>query len=489
MKGLDIHFRLISKELGFILGLEALLIFLSALVSVYFKETTAMYIWISGGITLVAGISMSWYGYGTTAKSIAKKDSMLTVTLSWLLFSIFGMLPYYLSGAIPSITDAFFETMSGLTTTGSSILTNVEIMPKGLLFWRSLTQWIGGLGMIVFILAFLPMIAGGGSTHLYEDEATGISHDKFRPRIGQVAKRLWIIYLIFTIALAGLLYLGPMNLFDAFCHAFSTMATGGYSTKNASIAYWDSAYIDYVISIFMLIGAINFTLWYFFFKGNFKRLLKDEEFRWFLSIVVIVCLIVTIGLSYNNTYGSFSESFRVSFFQVISIFSTTGFSIANFTQWGPFFLLIFSFLMLICGCGGSTSGGLKVIRFVILCKNAMNEFIRQIHPKAIIPVRVNGNSVSHHVVQRVLAFAFLYMSTILVSVGIFTATGIRFEDAWGVSLSGIGNIGPGFGAFGTSGNYASMTDFAKWYYSFLMIAGRLELFTVLILFTPGFWKK
>ena len=489
MKGLDIHFRLISKELGFILGLEALLIFLSAGVSVYFKESITQYIWISGSIIFIAGILLSWYGYGTEAKSIAKKDSILTVTLSWLLFSIFGALPYYLSGAIPSITDAFFETMSGLTTTGSTILTDVEAMPKGLLFWRSMTQWIGGLGMIVFVLAFLPLIAGGGSTYLFEDEFTGISHDKFRPRIGQVAKRLWSIYLGFTIALIVLLYLGPMNLFDACCHAFTTMSTGGFSTKNINIAYWNSTYIDSVISIFMLIGAINFTLWYFFFKGNFKRLFKDEEFRWFLSIIIITTLVITTYLSFNNEYSSFSESFRMSFFQVASIFSTTGFSITDFTQWGPFFLLIFSFLMLVCGCGGSTSGGLKTIRFIILCKNAMNEFSKQIHPKAIIPVRFNGNAISYSIVQKVLAFAFLYMATILVSVGVFAATGIRFEDAWGISLSGISNVGPGFGEFGPAGNYASMADFTKWYYSFLMIAGRLELFTVLILFTPGFWKK
>ena len=486
MNKFDIHFRLISKEMGFILGLEAILIFLSALVSGYFHEPVAKYIWISGGITLVAGFLLGWYGYGTTVKNIAKKDSILTVTVSWVLFSIFGTLPFYISGVIPSITDAFFETMSGLTTTGSTILTNVEAVPKGLLFWRSITQWIGGLGMIVFVLAFMPLIAGGGSSHLFEDEAPGIIRNKFRPRIGQIAKRLWLIYLGFTAALVVLLNLGPMNTFDALCHAFTTMSTGGFSTKNTSIAFWDSAYIEYVISIFSLIGAVNFTLWYFFFKRDFKRLFKDEELRWFLSITLIATFVITICLLYNKEYDNFSESFRVSFFHVATIFN---FSTTDFTQWGPFFLLIISFLVLIGGCGGSTSGGLKVIRFVILCKNTMNEFSRQIHPKAIIPVRINGNAVAHNIVQRVLAFAFLYIVTILISMGVFTATGIRFEDAWGVTLSGIGNVGPGFGKFGPAENFAAMTDFAKWYYSFLMIAGRLELFTVLILFTPGFWKK
>jgi len=485
MNKFGIHFQLMSKEMGFILGLEAFLIFISALVSEHYHEPVAKYIWISGVVTFVTGILLSWYGYGTTAKNITKKDSILTVTISWILFSIFGALPFYISGAIPSVTNAFFETTSGLTTTGSTILTNVEAMPKGLLFWRSLIQWMGGLGMIVFVLAFIPLIEGG-SSYLLEDETSGIFRDKFRPRVGQIAKRLWLIYFGFTAALAILLRLGPMNTFDACCHAFTTMSTGGFSTKNASIAYWNSAYIEYVIAIFSLIGAINFTLWYFFFKRDFKRLLKDEELRWFLSIIIIATFIVTISLLYNKEYTNFFESFRVSFFHVATIFN---FYTKDFTQWGPFFLLIVSFLILIGGCGGSTSGGLKMIRFVILCKNAMNEFNKQIHPKAIIPVRINGNAVSYSIVQRVLAFTFLYIAIIFISIGVFTATGIKFEDAWGISLSGIGNIGPGFGEYGPAGNFASMTVFAKWYYSFLMIVGRLELFTILILFTPGFWKK
>jgi len=489
MNKFDIHFRLISKEMGFILGLEALLIFLSALVSVYYQESIAKYIWISGGITFATGLLLSWYGYGTTVKNIAKKDSILTVTLSWVLFSIFGMLPYYLSGAIPSITDAFFETMSGLTTTGSSILTDVEAMPKGLLFWRSLTQWIGGLGMIVFVLAFMPLIAGGGSSHLFEDEMPGVLHDKFRPRIGQIAKRLWLIYLGFTAILIILLRLGPMNTFDACCHALTTVSTGGFSTKNISIAYWDSTYINYVLSVFMLVGSVNFTLWYFFFKGDFNKMFKNEELKWFLSIIIVSTLVIAGGLSYIGEYSNFYQSFSTSLFQVISLSSSTGFATADYSQWGAFFLIVVSFLMIIGGCGGSTSGGLKTIRFIILCKGLFAEFSKQIHPKAIIPVRVNKNAVSINIVQRVFAFGFLHISIILFSLLVFTATGIGLDNAWGITISGIGNAGSGFGEFSAAGNFASMPDVAKWYYSFLMIVGRLELFTVLILFTPGFWKK
>ncbi len=489
MKGLDIHYKLISKELGFILFLEAFLIFISGCVSLHYKESCVSDIWISAGITLIASIFLFISGGKTKLKSIGRKDSILIVTLSWISFSVFGMLPFYISGSIPSVTDAFFETTSGLTTTGSSILTNVEAMPKGLLFWRSLTQWMGGLGMIVFVLAFLPLVAGGGSSLLFDDETTGISHDKFRPKVGQIAKRLWGIYLGFTLILILLLKIAGMDVFDSCCHAFATMSTGGYSTKNQGISYWDSARIDYILSIFMLIGATNFTLWYFLIKKRFKKIYGDEEFRWFLSIVAIATIIITYGLLYNGTENELSQSVRYSFFQVSSMISTTGFATADFNLWGDFLKVTLTLLMLICGCGGSTSGGLKTIRFVVLSKNTFNEFTKQIHPKAILPVRINGNVVSIDVVQRILAFSFLYITIILISLLVFTATGLTFEESWGVSISGLGNVGPALGKFGPMGNFSGMTDFAKWYYSFLMVIGRLEILTVLILFTPGFWKK
>lgn len=484
-----IHYKLIAKEMGFVLALEAILIFISWLVSIHYKESCAEPIAWSAGITLTVAILLSVIGFNTQAKSIHKRDSVITVTLTWLLFSIFGMLPFYISGTIPSFTDAFFETASGLTTTGSTILTDVEAIPKGLLFWRSLTQWMGGLGMIVFVLAFLPLIASGGSSQLYEEEVTGIAPDKFRPRIGQIAKRLWGIYCIFTLLLYFLLVMGPMDSFDAWCHAFTTMSTGGYSTKQESIAYWNSPYIDYTVSIFMLVGATNFTLWYFLFKGGYKKFLQNEEIRWFLSIVVITTIIITAGLRLSDVYASVEESFRYSFFQVVSLITTTGFGTADFSLWGPFYWVILSLLMLICGCAGSTSGGLKVIRFLVLSKNTINEFKKQVHPNAILPVRVNGSVISTDVVQRILAFSFIYIVIIFISMLVFTAAGLNFQEAWSVAISGISNVGPGLENYGSYGNFAGMPSFAKWYYSFLMIVGRLELFTVLILFTPGFWKR
>ncbi len=485
--GLNFHFVL--REIGFLLGIEAVFIFGSGILSLYYGAWDAHYLFISGGITLAGGVLLGLIGTRGRSRQIGKREGALTVTLAWIFFALFGMLPYYLSGAIPSVTNAFFETMSGLTTTGASILTDVEQMPKGLLFWRSVTQWLGGLGMIVFVLAFLPFIGVGGVAHLYDAEVSGITHDKFRPRVGQVAKRLWGIYVLLTFVLTILLWMGPMTFFDAVCHALATMSTGGFSTKNLSVAYWNSSYIDYVISIFMLIGATNFTLIYFCFKGQFKRMWRDEELRWFLGIVLFATLVVTAGLMITNQMQGVDLAFRHALFQVTTIISTTGFSTSNFIVWGPFFWIVFCLLMLISGCAGSTSGGMKTVRLVVLAKNTGNEFQKQIHPRAILPVRLNQHVVSVDVVQRILAFAFLYIVIVLLSCLFFTMTGMGFEESFGSALTAMSNTGPGLGIVGPAGNFADIPVVSKWFFSFLMITGRLEIFTVLMLFAPAFWKK
>lgn len=489
MNRLGLNLRFISKEMGFILALESFFLFLSAFIAFMYDSWETKYLVISGGITLLGGVALTLIGHKATGKNIGRREGVVTVTSAWFLFCIFGMLPYYISGAIPSLTDAFFETMSGLTTTGSTILPDVEVLPKGLLFWRCFTQWIGGLGMIVFVLAFLPLLGGGGAAHLFDAETTGITHDKFRPRVGQVAKRLWGIYTGLTLILMFLLWLGPMDFFDSICHALATLSTGGYSTKQASIAYWDSSYVDCIVIIFMLIGSINFSLFYFCLKGNFKRLIKDEELHWYLSIIGFATVLVSIVLLVTGQMHHVGETFRNALFQVVSVISTTGFATADYVAWGPFFWVTFTLLMLVCGCGGSTSGGMKTVRIMVLAKNTINEFNKQIHPRAVLPVRINGAAISVDVVHRILAFAFLYMLLILVSLLFFTLTGMGFEESWGATLSGISNAGPGLGTLGPNGSFAEMPVIAKWYYSFLMITGRLEIFTVLILFTPGFWKR
>jgi len=378
--------------------------------------------------------------------------------------------------------------MSGFSTTGATILTAIEQLPHGLLFWRSLTQWLGGLGVVVFSLALLPLF-GGGVAQLYDAETTGLTHDKFRPRVVQVAKRVWGIYVVFTLILTGLLYLGPMDLYDSVCHAFTTISTGGYSTKQASIAYWDSLYLEGITVLFMNFGATNFALYYFLINGKFKRFFKDEEFRWFLWIIGIAIALVGTVLCIQKPEMGILRSFRVTIFQVVSLITTSGFSTHDYVGWGPFFWIILLQLMIICGCAGSTSGGLKVVRFMALAKNTFNEFGRSVHPRAVIPVRVNGNALPLHVVERLLAFFFLYITVLIFSFAVLLLAGVPFEEAIAASISGLSNVGPGLGANGPLGSFADLSIFVKWYLSFLMLIGRLEIFTVLILFTPRFWKE
>ena len=489
MSGPGLNWRFIVKVLGMILIMESFFILLASAVSFIYHEPDSKYLLISVGLSLLFGLILVFSGnFAEKSNVVGKRDSFFTVTVAWLLFSLFGSIPFFISGSIPSFTNAFFETMSGFTTTGSSILTNVESMPHGLMFWRCMTQWLGGLGVVVFTLALLPLY-GGGASQLFDAETTGLFHDKFRPRVVEVAKRIWGIYMAFTLVLILLFYLGPMELYDAICHAMTTISTGGYSTKQNSIAYWGSTYLEFVVIIFMIIGAINFSLYYFLFKKNFKRVLHDEEVRWFLSIIVVATVIIMVGLGVTNQEMGHFESFRNSLFHVVSLVTTTGFSTQDYIAWGPFFWLILLVLMVICGCAGSTSGGLKVIRVVVLVKNALNEFGRLIHPRAIIPVRLNGHVLSIDIVQRLLAFAFLYLVVILFAVMALLFVGMGFDEAVGAAITALGNVGPGLGNYGPSGSFAELSDVAKWILSFLMLVGRLELFTVLILFTPGFWKK
>ena len=489
MEGVGLNRKFVFRVSGLVLVLESVFIFISTGISIYFKENPLPFI-LSGIITSVCGFSIALpTGIRTKITFIGKKESFISVTLSWLLFALFGSLPFLLNGGVHSFPNAFFESASGITTTGASILNDVEALPKGLLFWRSLMQWLGGMGIIVFSLALLPLL-GGEAAQMFDAEFTGLTHDRFRPRVAQMAKRLWGIYLLLTAVLIILLHLGHMGTFDAVCHAFSTVSTGGFSTKQLSIAYWNSGYIETVLSLFMIIGAINFSLLYFFFKGKFKRFFSDEELRWFLGIIVVTTLIVTGGLIIRHGMDMrLNDAFRVAVFQVISVFTTTGFCTGDYIQWGSFFWIVFLFLMVICGCSGSTSGGLKTVRALILAKNTFSEFGRLLHPRAVIPIRLNGRALSFEFVQRLLAFAFLYILIILFSWGVFVLAGMPFVEALGAAVTAIGNVGPGFGENGPTGSFADISAFAKIYMALLMIVGRLEIFTVLILFTSGFWKK
>ncbi len=468
--------------------LETIFMLIATGVAFLYKGGDFLPFLISSGILMTTGLVFFLIGKNGDEYSVGRREGMLTVALTWIFFSFFGMLPFYLGGYIDNITDAYFETMSGFTTTGASILTDIEAMPKGILFWRSLTQWQGGIGMIVFTVALMPII-GRGASQLFDAEMPGITHERFRPRITQVAKRLAGVYLLLTILLIGLLWAGPMDLYDAVNHALTTVSTGGYSTKNASIGFWNSAYVEYVVMIFMFLGATNITLIYFCLNGNPLKLIKDEEFQWYLSFVLITTGVVITWLLLNSYIVGFENALRTSGFHVISLITTTGFMTADYNTWGSFFWMIALILMFICGCAGSTSGGLKIGRFVILTKNLFNEFQKQTHPKAIIPVRMSGHVVSADIVHRVLAFVFAYITLIVISCIVLSLDGMSFDDTVGVAISAIGNVGPALGSLGPVSNYAEVPVVSKWFLSFLMITGRLEIFTILTILVPGFWKR
>ena len=442
---------------------------------------------LSGLITLGVG-GVPWLlTRRQSGKELSSRDGYLVVTFGWLLMSFTGSLPYLLSGAIPTYPNAFFESMSGFTTTGATILANIEEVPKGILFWRSLTQWIGGMGIIVLAVAILPILGIGGM-QLFQSEAPGISPDKLKPRIRDTAKRLWIIYISLTLTETVLLMLGGMSFYDAINHGLTTMATGGFSPKNASIAFYDSPYLQYVITVFMFFAGTNFTLTYFMLKGKITKVWANEEFRYYVGLVMLTTLVTTLGI-YFSTDEAWEPSFRYAIFQVVSILSTTGYITADYTAWAPIITMLFIILMFVGASAGSTAGGVKIVRHVILLKNSILELKRQLHPSAIIPVRYNGKAVTQDITFNVLAFFIIYMIVFALGVTFTSLTGMDFMTAVGATATSLGNIGPGIGTVGPVDNFAHLPAAGKWILSFLMLLGRLELFTVIILFTPYFWNK
>lgn len=455
--------------------------------SIYFEED--FYPLLNSGLfSVILGLSV-WYLMRYRHKQeLTKKEGYLVVALGWITMATFGMLPYILSDSILNIGDAFFETMSGYTTTGASILNDIEAVPKGILFWRSLTQWIGGMGIIVLTIALLPMLGVGGM-QLFIAEAPGITPDKLKPRIADTAKRLWLIYAGLTGLETILLRLGGMNFFDALNHSLTTMATGGFSTKNDSMAHYESTpYIQYVVMIFMFLAGVNFTITYFGLKGRFKKVFENEEFRTYGIFTLIFIGITTAGISVF-TDSDIEPAFRNAAFQVISMVTTTGYVSADYTSWAPVLTVFFFFLMFIGGSAGSTSGGVKIVRHLVMIKNSFLEMKRILHPAAILPVRLNNKAVSQSVTHHVLAFIIIYLSIFVFGCFFVALTGTDFMTTISAVATSLGNVGPGLGTIGPVDNFAHLPMMAKIMLSFLMLIGRLELFTILILFTPYFWRK
>ena len=495
---MSLNARIIIHIMGLLLLCNGCFMLLATFASGIYKDGATTDIALAAIVTMLFGVMAMFYTRGHK-KEVKRKEGYMIVTFGWIIMSISGMLPYLFSGAIPSVTNAFFETISGYTTTGASILNDIESLPKGILLWRSLTHWIGGMGIIVLAIAILPLLGIGGM-QLFAAEAPGPGGDKLHPRITDTAKRLWLIYVGYTVAETLLLKLAGMSFFDAINHALSTLSTGGFSTKNTSIAFWnDTPLVQYIIMVFMFLAGTNFVMSYFAFTGKVQRIIRDDEFRTYslliLAFTIVAGLIVYFQADvatsdyYPMVLGAGESAFRHALFQVLAIVTTTGFVTADFTSWTPFLTVFFFGLMFLGGSAGSTSGGIKVMRHLLIIKNGILEFKRTLHTNAIIPVRYNQKTVSEHIVYNIIAFFVLYMLLFIIGALVLGYLGLDFESAIGGAASSLGNVGPALGELNPVVNFSALPAFGKWWCGFLMLLGRLELFTVLILFVPYFWKK
>ena len=495
------NYRLISYIIGLLLLFNSAAILITSFVSFLLKDGFFNNIIYASLCCLVIGSIIMFFSRNPT-KVINRRDGYLIVILGWLTMVFSGTLPYIFTDTINNIPDLIFETMSGYTTTGSSIISDIESLPQSIIFWRSMTHWLGGMGIIVLAIAILPLLGIGGM-QLFSAEApgSGISGDKIHPRISNTAKRLWFIYIGLTLAETLLLNFAGMSLFDAINHSMSNIATGGFSTKNDSLSHWNSIpLIQYIIVFFMILAGTNFLLIYLSIIGKFKKLIYNTEFIWFIVLISFFVIITTIILNTNidlnstnfdhpQVYGKLEASFRHALFQVVAVMTTTGFVTGDFAGWSPFLTMLFFGLMFFGASSGSTSGGIKISRHLILIKNGFLEFKRSLHPNAILPLRYNHSVVKKEVVVNILAFFMLYLILFIIGAAVLSTQGLDFISSIGGSAASIGNVGPALGSIGPAFNYEQITSFAKIWCSFLMLVGRLELFTILIIFTPYFWKN
>ena len=494
-----LNYKIILHVMGLLLLCNGGFMLLATIVSWIYDDGVTLEISTAALITLFIGTLLMFTTRGHS-KEVKVREGYIIVTFGWVFMTVSGALPYVISETIPRFTNAFFETMSGYTTTGASILNDIEAIPKGILFWRSLTHWIGGMGIIVLAIAILPLLGIGGM-QLFSAESPGPSADKLKPRITDTAKRLWLIYVSYTVAETILLWVAGMNFFDAINHSFSTLSTGGFSTKNASMAFWnDTPIIQYIVILFMFLAGSNFVLSYFAFKGRFSKILHDDEFKWYFYFIagftIISALVIYFqadvsisSIDHPMVWGEAESAFRHSLFQVLAVITTTGFVSADYTMWTPFLTIFFFGMFFLGGSAGSTAGGVKVMRHIIMIRNGIIEFKRTLHPNAILPTRFNGKSISKEIVFNILGFFILYMLSFIIGAVVLAALGLDFETAIGGAATSLGNVGPAFGGLSPVNNFDMLPDLGKWWCSFLMLIGRLELFTVLIILTPFFWRN
>lgn len=480
------NYRMIFKSIGTVLCLESACMLPSLLVAFIYNEGDALSFIIS--ILIVAVIGFGLIHIKTTTSNIYARDGFAIVALSWILVSAFGALPYVISGSIPSLMDALFESISGFSTTGSSILKNIEALSKGILFWRSFTHWMGGMGVLVLMLAILSSV-NASTLHIMRAEATGPSPGKVVPKIGQTAKILYAIYTTLTAIQIVFLLIGGMSLYDAMIHAFSTAGTGGFSNMNTSVAAYGSVYIETVITVFMLLFGINFTLYYMSFKGGIKAVLRDEELRFYFGVVAISIILITININ-GTVYNSIGEAIRYASFQVSSIITTTGFITADFNLWPVFSQIILLLLMFIGASTGSTGGGIKCLRIILLFKIIKREITRINHPRVVQSVKINGHVVDEEILSGVMAFFFFLILIFSISVLVVSLEGRDIITSVTSVITAINNVGPGLGELvGPTGNFAELSTLSKAVLSFCMIVGRLEVYPIMLLFFPSFWKR
>lgn len=452
---------------------------------------------VIGGITLSIGKWKARHASEDQGKYFSRADSFMVVTLTWVLFSLIGMIPYMLLAGM-SIDEAMFEAMSGFTTTGASVISDVDGLSQGLKFWRCITQWMGGLGIVVFTFALVPTVEMRNNK-IFSAETSGIGMDKLSPKIATTARRLMMIYLVLTIICGLFYYAGPMNAFDAICHSFTTTATGGFSTHTASIAYYNSPYIEYVASVFMFLSSLNFGMFYYAIIRRWDIIRSNEELNAFVKIVLTAVVVFVLLFNFaSHTSESlyalpvgFEEQFRSALFHVTSTISSTGYAATKFdyVAWGDVYLMPTLILMIIGSCAGSTAGGIKVVRFVVAMKAIQNEFIKQLHPRAVLSVNLGGRVLDNDRMRRTLCFVIIYMALVMAGVIIMSYMGIDIVTALGSSITALSNIGPGAGLTGPASNFSEIHSVAKWLMSFYMLVGRLEIYTVLFLFMPSFYKK
>lgn len=483
------NLKSIFKALILILVFASLFMAVPCIMALIYNEPESFAAFLSVIISAFVTCSISLISLRNhQIQRISTKESFVLVALCWVFISLIGALPLRISGAIPDFSDAFFETASGFSTTGATILSSIETLPKSMLFWRSMTQWIGGMGIIVLAVAIMPLLGVGGM-QLMKAEVPGPSVDRISPRISETAKVLWGIYIGMTIVEVMLLRFAGLTYFDSFCHAFTTIATGGLSPKNASIGAYGSPLAEWIIIIFMILSGMNFTIHYRLITGRGRNLFKNTELKAYLFIILGFSIIIAFNLRLNDICHSFHDSIRSALFQTSSIITTTGFGTADYTTWPKLSQFLLFLVMLTGACSGSTSGGIKLVRIITLFKLGINEMKYLIHPKAILPLFIDGKLVKKDMVYSITAFFFLYICMILITASVCAVSGEDIVTSLSAALSTVGNIGPGFSKIGPSHDYSFFADWVKWFLSAAMIIGRLEVYTVMVIFTKSFWTK